>query len=133
MKILPGFVFVAFAVVVFSMLAGGAEAHHSWGGYSADEVILEGVVTEFVWRNPHVQLLFDVTKDSGEVEHWRGELSAVTSMIAAGLSRTTFRPGDSIRVAARVPSSGKHFALLGAIWDGDGVKILEDNYRAKIR
>ncbi|HVZ22195.1 MAG TPA: DUF6152 family protein [Vicinamibacterales bacterium] len=34
----------------------------------------KAVVREFKYVNPHAQLFFDVTDDSGKVTHWSGEL-----------------------------------------------------------
>ena len=84
MDIRRGLVVVAVVVAVSIMLGSVAVAHHARSAYSEEDVILEGVVVSFTWRNPHVQVAFDVTDESGKTETWRGELSAVTSMIAAG-------------------------------------------------
>ena len=93
MDIRRGLVVLAVVVAVSSMLAGVAVAHHARSAYSAELHTLEGVVVGYTWRNPHVQLAFDVTDESGNSETWRGELSAVTSMIAAPR-------GSSVLIAA---------------------------------
>ena len=133
MSIRGTFVLVAFAVLVVFPLGGAIEAHHSRAAYGSEEITLEGVVTEYVWRNPHIFLLFDVKGDSAEVVRWSGELSAVTSMIAAGLSRDSFKPGDAIRVNALPALTGEPFSLLGSIWRGDGTKVLDGDYRDETR
>ncbi len=132
MDIRRGLVVLAVVVAICSMLASVAVAHHARSAYSEEDVILEGVVVEFTWRNPHVQLAFDVTDASGKTETWRGELSAVTSMIAAGLNRTTFRPGDPVKVEARTANSGEPFAVLGSLWKGDTL-VLDGDYRELTR
>ncbi len=132
MDIRRGLVVVAVVVAVSAMLGSVAVAHHARSAYSEEDVILEGVVVDFTWRNPHVQLAFDVTDESGKTETWRGELSAVTSMIAAGLNRTTFRPGDHVKVEARIANSGEPFAVLGSLWKGD-TKVLDGEYRSLTR
>ena len=120
-------------VAVFSVLSGVAVAHHSRSSYTAENVTLEGTVIDFVWRNPHAQVVFEVTGVDGEVVKWRGEYSSVTSMIAAGMTRNTFKPGDVIRVEARVATSGAPYAVLGAAWRADGTKIVEGGYIDRIR
>ena len=132
MDIRRGLVIAAFVLAVSSMLGSVALAHHARSAYSEQDVVLEGTVTDYVWRNPHVQIAFDVTEANGEVRNWKGELSAVTSMIAAGLSRTTFQPGDQIRVEARTANSGEPFAVLGSLWK-NGEKILDGDYRNETR
>lgn len=123
---------MAVVVAVSVMLGSVAVAHHARSAYSEEDKIMEGVVVSFTWRNPHVQLAFDVTDESGTTETWRGELSAVTSMIAAGLNRNTFRPGDAVRVEARTANSGEPFAVLGSLWKGD-TKVLDGDYRSLTR
>lgn len=101
--------------------------------YSGEEITLKGVVTQYVWRNPHIYLIFDVKGDSGEVVRWSGELSTVTSMIAAGLARDSFKPGDAIRVNVQPAHTGEPFGLLGSIWRQDGTKMLDGDYRSETR
>ena len=121
-----------FLALLLGPLGAPASAHHSRAAYADDEITLEGTVTGYIWRNPHVQIQFDVRSANGEVEHWSGELSAVTSMIAAGLARDTFQPGDTIRVEAQPARSGDPFCVLGSIWK-NGEKVLDGNYRAETR
>jgi hypothetical protein len=127
-----GLVVLAVVVAVSSMLGSVALAHHARSAYSEEDVMLEGVVVGFTWRNPHVQLAFDVTDENGKTETWRGELSAVTSMIAAGLNRNTFKAGDAVTVEARIANSGEPFAVLGSLWK-DGTKVLDGEYRSETR
>ena len=55
-------------------------AHHGTGvAYEMDkEITLKGVVTEWIWANPHCGILFDVTDDKGE----RGALGRRTGQSA---------------------------------------------------
>jgi hypothetical protein len=132
LNIRKGLVVAAVVVAVTSMLGSVAMAHHARSAYSEEDVTLEGVVVGYSWRNPHVQIAFDVTDENGKTETWRGELSAVTSMIAAGMNRNTYKPGDQIRVEARTAISGEPFAVLGTLWK-DGEKILDGAYRLETR
>jgi hypothetical protein len=56
-------------------------AHHGTSNYSttAQTVTLSGTVTEFVWSNPHVYVLFDVKDATGNVVHWAGEMNDLAS------------------------------------------------------
>ena len=121
-------VVVAVVVTVFSILGGVAVAHHARSAYSSEDVTLEGTVTDFIWRNPHLQVIFEVKGADGEVVEWKGEYSSVTSMIAAGMTRNSFKPGDVIRVEARVATSGAPYAVLGAAWRPDGTLIVQGDY-----
>ena len=59
--------------LVFSMTA---LAHHGSSiSYQLDKTItLDGIVTEWDYRNPHPQIYFDVKDDQGRVTHWVSEL-----------------------------------------------------------
>src|SRR5690606_23932905 len=66
---------------------------------------VRGVVTEFLWRNPHSSLFLDltdeegnfVTDEAGDVVSYGIELSSPNRMIrTAGWTRDTFKPGDRI-------------------------------------
>jgi hypothetical protein len=119
---------VAVVVTVFSVLGGVAVAHHVRAAYSREDVTMEGTVTDFIWRNPRAQVVFEVKDADGEVVEWRGEYSSVTSMMAAGMTRNTFKPGDVIRFEARVATSGAPYAVLGAAWRADGTLIVQGDY-----
>ncbi|HEY3159513.1 MAG TPA: DUF6152 family protein [Vicinamibacterales bacterium] len=82
-----------------------ALAHHSFtAAYeSGKRVEIEGVVKEFVWRNPHSFVRIEVMKD-GKPEIWSLEWGSSTQLSAAKypVTRTTLRFGDRI-IAAGEP------------------------------
>src|SRR5437867_13443235 len=57
------------------LLAGTAWAHHNMSGVYDfnDRVTLTGTLTKIDWRNPHIELVVDAKRDSGQVESWKGE------------------------------------------------------------
>ena len=57
---------------------------------------LSGTVTEFVWKNPHCQLYFDVKDASGKVTSWSGELNSPSVLGREGWTKRTFKPGDRV-------------------------------------
>ncbi len=83
-------------------------AHHGSNiSYHVDQTItLNGTVTEWEFINPHPQLYFDATGESGKVEHWAAELLPTPSMMRnynVGWSRTTIKPGDKIVLVCNPP------------------------------
>ena len=92
-----------------SLIGAGAEtvAHHSFtAAYDASKrVQIDGVVKEFVWRNPHSFVRIDVTTTAGATETWNLEWGSISQLSAAKypVTRTTLRAGDRI-VAAGEPS-----------------------------
>jgi hypothetical protein len=61
-------------------------------------VTLEGTVTEFVFRNPHVFLYMDVKGENGETQNYWIEMSNIPNMIRRGIGQATFKAGDKISV-----------------------------------
>jgi Family of unknown function (DUF6152) len=96
-------------VVAASLVAAAAEvfAHHSFtAAYdSSKRLQIEGVVKEFVWRNPHSFVRIDVANSTGATETWNLEWGSISQLSAAKypVTRTTLRAGDRI-VAAGEPS-----------------------------
>lgn len=80
--------------------AGAVYAHHSFtAAYdNTKRVEVEGVVKEFIWRNPHSFLRIDVTDKSGKVETWSLEWGSSSQLSAAKypVTRTSIKAGDRI-------------------------------------
>jgi hypothetical protein len=83
-------------------------AHHGTGvAYVTDkEVTLKGIVTEWIWSNPHCGILFDVTDEKGQVVHWGAELGNPHMLSEAGLSKDTLKPGDKLTITGHPARSG---------------------------
>ena len=80
--------------------AGVVYAHHSFtAAYdNTKRVEVEGVVKEFIWRNPHSFLRIDVTDKEGKVETWSLEWGSSNQLSAAKypVTRTSIKAGDRI-------------------------------------
>jgi len=83
-------------------------AHHGTAASydSSKSITLTGVVTEFVYSNPHAQLFFDVTDSSGKVVHWGGELNSPGNLRRDGWSKTTFKPRDKVTLNVNPSKAG---------------------------
>jgi hypothetical protein len=82
-------------------------AHHGSAMYDETKtVMVKGVVTEWVWANPHCLLEMDVKNDQGESVHWTAEVSNPPDMMARGWSRKMFKPGDEVTVWMIVAKNG---------------------------
>jgi hypothetical protein len=120
---------VAFAVVTVALLLGAvASAHHSRAGYDPAKERLTthtGVVTEVIWRNPHVFLNWDAKDDKGNVVNWTGEFSSPATMMSEGLSRDTFKPGDQMTVTFMPAKAGTPQGLVIKIVRPDGKVVID--------
>ena len=92
----------------FLILSAPVTAHHGTGvAYQPDKSItLQGVVTDWIWSNPHCGLLFDVTDEQGNVVHWGAELGNPHLLSRAGFSKDVVKPGDKVTVVGHPSKSG---------------------------
>ena len=92
------------AILLGSLLViAPARAHHSWSGvYNTEKSItVEGVVTEFLFRSPHLALLIDVSNEAGEVERWTVEWGSPRRLREAGHDENVLQPGDEVVVTGQ--------------------------------
>ena len=79
----------AFAVPLF--------AHHGTASFDTTKTLmLTGVVTGYVWSNPHVLVKMDVKDDSGNVSQWVIEAWNPVTQTANGWTKNSFKPGDEV-------------------------------------
>jgi len=79
----------AFAVPLF--------AHHGTASFDTTKTLmLKGIVTEYVWSNPHVLVKMDVKDDSGNVTQWVVEAWNPVTQTARGWTKNSFKPGDEV-------------------------------------
>ena|SRR5579862_6183416 len=121
------FITKALAVAGAFLICGAVVlAHHSAAHYSRDAMTTRGTVVQYVWRNPHVTLIWSVKNANGETKQWVGELSSVTSMIADGMTKDSLKSGQEVEVVAcpsMIPGSTE--AWVRTIKNADG-KVLVD-------
>jgi len=126
------------SVISLAMLAGlltvsvSLFAHHGTGGsYDMHKTIaVKGVITKFVYTNPHSQLYFDVTDDKGNVAHWATEMSNPFNLEAHGYTRkelvAKFAPGTSVTVTGSPSKAGTPVILFGKAVVADGWCLCND-------
>ena len=115
---------VGLIVMAFTLFSGVVSAHHGRAGYVESSTV-QGTVTSVEWKNPHCFINFDVKDDKGSIVHWVGELSAPSTMLAAGMSRTTLKLGDEIVVKGRSGQNGTPITLIDSITK-DGKAVVGD-------
>ena len=112
-------------LVVLTVAGFGARAphaHHSFAAtFKSDETIaIEGVVTEFSFRNPHILVYLDVTDADGSVTNWMSEGAAANLMRRSGWDRGTLQPGDVVRVHGNSTHDGSPMVSI------DSIDVLEN-------
>ena len=83
-------------------------AHHGTGASydSTKEVTLTGTVTDFVWKNPHAQIYFDVKGQDGKLVSWSAELNSPGVLAREGWKRNMFKPGDELTITVNPSKAG---------------------------
>ena len=85
-------------LVGFFAISGLTLAHHGTAiSYDRENPIrLEGIVTEWIWANPHARLFFDVTDADGKVVYWGVETLSPGMFARRGYNRSIFEAGDKV-------------------------------------
>jgi uncharacterized protein DUF6152 len=117
---------VLFVLGLLAAFAGAASAHHSVAGFdNKKEVVLKGTVVQFIWRNPHVLLLWDVKDENGKVTQWSGEMNSPTSMIQVGMNRESLKPGDEVVVTINPSKTNNPLAVIRKVTKADGQLVVD--------
>lgn len=76
-----------------------AQAHHSAAAFDTQiEATITGTVTEYSFRNPHVYMTLEVTKDDGTVVHTEVEAGAGSVIAPLGFTRDAVKTGDVVTI-----------------------------------
>jgi hypothetical protein len=106
------------AALALGVLAAPAvvSAHHGNAIYDESKAVtVKGVVTEWLWANPHCLLEFDVKDDKGNSVHWTAEVSNPPDMINRGWSRKMFKAGDDVTITMIVAKNGEPIGRIARI------------------
>jgi hypothetical protein len=100
-------------------------AHHGNAAYDYEKTLtIKGVVTAWVFANPHSLMKIDVTDDKGEAQHWVLEGNP-PSASDAGWHKTTLKVGDMIVVDVMPPKNGALVGRIRRILSPDGTVLLD--------
>ena len=113
------------AALVCGAVAGGAEAHHSYAMFDAQQnKPLEGVVETFKWTNPHSYIEVLVTDDKGQTQKWGVECGSPAQLVKAGWRASSLKPGDHVVVTIHPLRSGEFGGSFVQVQTADG-KVLK--------
>ena len=116
---------VVVALICVLAVSLQAQAHHSSSPHFDPNkpIVLEGVVTEFKFVNPHAYLYLDVTNADGSVTSWNCEMGAASPLKRHGWTAELFAPGSKVKIdgiEARRDAHGCAFQS-GTLEDGTRV------------
>lgn len=78
-----------------------ALGHHSIAvHYDQTQIVeVEGVVTQYLFSNPHTYLYLEVTTEAGSVENWVLQWQNTQVLRKRGFGPESLKPGDRLRVS----------------------------------
>jgi hypothetical protein len=103
------------APAALSLIAVTADAHHSIAGMydQSRRVMLDGVIAQYQFVNPHPFVVVDVRASNGTTQSWKAELDNRWELQNVGMTPTTFNVGDRVVVSG---SPGRDRTPLLYVW-----------------
>jgi DNA/RNA endonuclease YhcR with UshA esterase domain len=97
---MKGRIIIAWLVVLVSGASAPVLAHHSAiAEYDLEKPVkVAGTVTKVEWSNPHIWFYVDVKNPDGTVTNWGFSGGAPGVLQRRGISRTSMKPGDVVKV-----------------------------------
>ena len=104
-------------------------SHHSFmAEYDLNKPItLNGVVTRFIWANPHALFNIDVRDGNGKVTNWTLETACPNALLNRGWSRSSIKAGDRITVEAYASKKGTPAATTKTVLLANGQRLNADS------
>lgn len=115
---------ITLALLSSICIGGAVNAHHSDAGMDENTVLsLEGKVTEFSWKQPHVYLFVEVIEDDKPVV-WSIQMPGINNLVRnRGWQRDTLVPGDEVFVRINPAEDGRPYSKLQSIQRADGSPV----------
>jgi hypothetical protein len=96
-------------------------AHHGSAAFdTGKKVTLKGIVTQWVYMNPHCLLTLDVKGEDGKVVQWVAETQAPGIMYPAGYRRDSFKAGDEVTVVVEPVKNGQPVGRIQTVVTASG-------------
>lgn len=111
------------------LVGASVNAHHSFQAtFKSDaQITVEGVVTDFRFKNPHVLVYLDVTGEDGSVTNWMSEGGSATGKRRDGWDKNTIQAGQRVRITGDSTHDGSPMVSI------DTVEILDAESGAVVR
>jgi len=106
------------------LLISTGMTHHAEVGIDTDTLVtLEGTVTEFSWRNPHVYIVVETPENIS----WTVQTSSTLTMTRVGWDRNSLSVGDNVIVQVNPAQDGRSYGILRII-EKQGGMILPTSF-----
>ncbi len=103
---------------LIGLYAPSTLAHHSFAATFKDDETssVDGVVTDFKFRNPHVLIYLDVTNADGSLTQWMAEGSSATSWRRSGWQNDSIKVGDTMRISGSATIDGSPMVAIDEMY-----------------
>lgn len=111
------YLFVVPAFLALLTVASSSVAHHSVSAtYDAERSSsVQGIVTRFSFRNPHVVVGLEVTNADGSTTNWAAEGSAATVLRREGWTADTLEVGQFIQISGWATHDGSPMVTMDSV------------------
>ena len=114
----------ALGMVGLALCASSALSHHSEAMFDPDKVVtIRGTVTEFQYVSPHVWLFVLARDDKGTETLWGFESGSPSSLMRAGVKKTSLQSGDEVTVQAHPLRDGRPAGQWLSVTKSDGTAL----------
>ncbi len=106
------------------LLPIAARGHHSEAGLDTESLLtIDGTITEYSWRNPHVYFSVETTDERGERVEWLVQTSPIISVTRRGWTSESLTIGERVFVEVHPARDGRPYGLLYSIEKENGVVL----------
>ena len=106
-SLLPG-------ILALAALSAAARAHHAGIAYDHErQIAVAGTVKTFKWTNPHTWITVTVPNGQGGSDDWELEGTTVNTLVRAGWTTKTLRPGMKVKMLVSPRKDG----TIGGEWN----------------
>jgi hypothetical protein len=108
-------------VTAAGFTAGDADAHHSFAMFDASQHrLIEAVVTEWNFNNPHSWLIVEAPGPDGAMTTWSFEGAAIVHAARQGVNGKTYTKGEKVRIVMHPLRDGRNAGALCFVIKEDG-------------
>ena len=111
-------------IAAMLVVVSPASGHHSDAGMDMTAVVaLEGTVTEFNWRNPHVYVIVETIGADGEAVEWALQMGTANGLSRRGWTSDSLSSGDRVTVRGHPAQDGRPYAIVESIEKEGGLAL----------
>ena len=114
-------------IILFALIvAPNAFAHHGDVIFDLESVVtLQGTVSRYLWRNPHVYIYIEARDETGQLAEWQLEGDPTPIMTRSGWTSARVTLGEPVTVRMNSDRDAKRrHALLLSLRKADGMLLM---------